>query len=307
MTAATPVAQLARPSSTDRWRPRGASDWLFLLIPSSAAIGSAFGSVDVAGVTLYPFKVLVLVAAGVVVAQHRRTPAAGHPVLILSVGLAGWALLSMTWSPAGPRALQEASIFIFVVALMVVAVRSIGTNWFASLITGWPLAIAVMLVVAAWELVTGNHLPSDFVQDAPDYSRGVVLATFGNPNNFGAFLALAAGICLIAATMSSIFDAAVRRLMVIAATLALVVLPITASRLAVLGMIAGLMTFGVLGLRSRRGQPFAIACAALAVPAVVVVWRVSPALVSKFVDIAAQSTGRGNSTSIRENLILNGW
>ncbi|MGI9030920.1 MAG: O-antigen ligase family protein, partial [Ilumatobacteraceae bacterium] len=41
--------------------------------------------------------------------------------------------------------------------------------------------------------------------------------------------------------------------------------------------------------------------------AVVVVWRVSPALVSKFVDIAAQSTGRGNSTSIRENLILNGW
>ena len=99
------------------WRPRSVLDLLFMLVPTTAALGVAFGSVTVAGVALYPFKVLALVLCGVVLATHRRAPSAATPVLAASACLAAWALMSTLWSPASAGGFQEATIFVFLVAL----------------------------------------------------------------------------------------------------------------------------------------------------------------------------------------------
>lgn len=301
------LADSAFDASTPRtWRTRSVTDWLFMAVPTTAAIGSAFGSTMVAGISLYPFKVLTLVLTCVAMSQHRRVPRAAVPIVVLSLCLASWALITVLWSTAGPAALQEATIFVFLVALLLLCFTSIGTNWFASFIVGWPLAVFFTSVVALGELLTGNHLKNDFVSNT-SFVGDVILSTFANPNNYGAFLALAMAVCLTGSTMTSMFGRGTRRFMFAAIGTALVMLPLTASRFAVLGVVAGTLTFAVLGLRSRRGQRFVLALVVLSVPAGLVLLRASPKLVEKFSAIAAQRTGTGNSTSIRENLIANGW
>ena len=257
------------------WRLRSVTDWLFMFVPTTAAIGSAFGSTMVAGISLYPFKVLTLVLTCVALSQHRRVPRAAAPIVALALCLASWALISVAWSPAGPKALQEATIFVFLVALLLLCVTSIGTNWFASFIVGWPLAIFFTSVVSLWELLTGTHLKSDFVSKT-SVVGDEILSTFANPNNYGAFLALAMAVCLTSSTMTSIFGRGVRRVMFAAIVAALVMLPLTASRFAVLGVVAGALTFAVLGLRSRRGQRFLLSLVVLSVPASIVVLHSSP-------------------------------
>lgn len=287
------------------WRPRTFSDWLFMLVAPSAAVGSAFGSVTVLGVALYPFKVLVLVLVAVVLSQRRRTSATAIPIIWASLVLAVWALTTVTWSPAGSKALQEATIFVFLVGLLLVALKAIGMNWFPSLIFGWPIAVFLTGVVSIWELATGSHLKSVFVAEHGGDLWTVPLSTFGNPNNYGAFLALAVAVCAVALGMDS-FGRRARVVIGGAILLALVLLPITASRLAVLGLLGGLFSYATLVLPARRGQRFMLILAAVALPAIMFALRASPDLAAKFSSVAAVRSGSGNSTSIRENLILNG-
>lgn len=301
----TPLVTDPAGSAPTRWRLSGLTGAGFLLLPTTAAVGSAFGSIAVAGVSLYPFKVLVMVLFGVVLATHRRSPRGAIPIVAASAFLAAWALFATVWTPAGAKGFQEATIFVFLVVLLLVATRSIGTNWFPALVLGWPVAIVATSVVAVWELGTGSHLSTEFVADRAGDASGTILSTFANPNNYGAFLALAIACSCIAMTMGT-FSFYQRAFAAGAAALGLALLPLTASRLALLGLMAGLATLVVFALPARRGQALLIGVWASVIPAIVAVSYLSPQLVAKIVSIADRDPN-GTSTSVREALILNGW
>lgn len=57
----------------------------------------------------------------------------------------------------------------------------------------WLLYFVMTAPIAVWELVTGLHLESSYSLDRPEYTlnRFWAMSTFGNPNNYGAFLVLA--------------------------------------------------------------------------------------------------------------------
>lgn len=287
------------------WRPRSLLDVAFMLVPATAAIGSSVGLIVVGGIAFYPFKVLVATIFVVTVAAHRRSPLAAVPVLAASACLAAWALLSTLWSPAGADGLKEATIFLFLCMLLVSTTRAIGTTWFPAFIAGWPIAILVTGVVAVWELATGAHLPSEYIYQERVALDGVVLATFGNPNNYGAFLALAVALSGLLLTMDG-FHRRYRRLAAFGVIVGLVLLPFTESRLALIGLVLGLGTFIVLTLPTRCGQRLLLLAWATCLPAIALASQLSPGLADKLVHIADRGGDGPTSGTVRYALVRNG-
>jgi O-antigen ligase len=107
--------------------------------------------------------------------------------------------------------------------------------------------------------------------------------------------------------MPGIFGPWARRITVAAIVVAGCLLPLTASRLAAIALAMSLLAYGLLSIRARSGQRFALAAGALALPVVLLALRFSPDLAAKLSSVAVTSGPGGTSTSLRRNLILNGW
>lgn len=296
---------LGRSMAPRDWRPRSLLDVAFMLVPATAAIGSTVGLIFIGGVAFYPFKVLVAVIFMVTVAAHRRSPSAAIPVLMVSACLAAWALLSTLWSPAGAEGVKEATIFLFLCMLLVSATRAIGTTWFLSFIAGWPIAILVTGIVSSWELATGAHLSSEYIRQEGVPLDGLILSTFDNPNNYGAFLTLALALTGVMLTMDQ-FPQRYRRLAAVGLVVGVVLLPFTASRLALIGLVFGLGTFIVLTLPTRPGQRLLLLAWSAFLPVVALASRLSPGLADKLANIADRGGEGPNSGTVRFALVRNG-
>ena len=111
---------------------------------------------------------------------------------------------------------------------------------------GWAFAYSITLLVAFWELSTGQHLQNSYSLNLPDYalSRIYVMSTFGNPNNYGAFLVLSFPF-LIFGYIQAPNKIAKFLMMVLLLTLPLVLI-FTASRGAFIGvLVVALVFFGL--------------------------------------------------------------
>jgi teichuronic acid biosynthesis protein TuaE len=171
---------------------------LIVLLVVSSALGASFLSVDVAGVNVYFFRVLVtfvLLASPILSYRYvwLREPVPSRFLLVGYIWVV-WGAMSVFWSPnftAGVEDVVAVGLGFGVgMALLVLgATDREGIEW---LRRGWVGAFLVTGAIAGWEIVTGNHLPGAWVENAPDYAldRVIVISTFGNPNNYGAFLVL---------------------------------------------------------------------------------------------------------------------
>ena len=169
-------------------------------LPMFAAVGGAQLSVDVGPIDIYAFKVLVPIAFFVTLLTVRsdlHVPTEAWA----SVGLTAWALIGALWAPEGAAAFKAATVFAFA-AMLFAMLRWWADRWrdqvVGALVTGWRVALLGTALVAAWELATGSHLPTDLASNEADVA-GVVLSVFRNPNDYGAFLALAIPLCLFPA------------------------------------------------------------------------------------------------------------
>lgn len=174
---------------------------MLFLLPLISGMGSV---ITVAGLApVRPFAVLlVLVALGV--AWHRGTAPApvSWGIMILGALWLGWGLFHPVSSPAIS---ELASIVLGLATTWALVLRpasNIDLKWFTG---GWIFAWWVSVLPAAYEIVTGTHLPN-YLESSPQWVRESstdAASFFVNPNPFAYFLAVGMVMLAIAATMSS--------------------------------------------------------------------------------------------------------
>lgn len=212
-------------------------------LPLTAALGPYLIPIPLGGVTLYAYRALVLILATASLLLFPRYDWWQIPVARAYAAVGGfwifWASLAAFWAPSLERALLEVAAlgFGFVTGITMLQLGSHVLPTLNALRRGWVLAFLATGAVAGWELATGQHLPSSAVERAgPGGLQGIAISTFGNQNNYAAFLLLAAPFLLWSHTASR------SRLRRIFYTGCLVLLPallfVTASRISLLGLIA---------------------------------------------------------------------
>jgi teichuronic acid biosynthesis protein TuaE len=174
---------------------------LVVLLVVAAALGSYLLPLTLFGVNFYAFRVLTLVL--VLFATPLTSPStwwfnllARRSMIILVLW---WLYATLAtfwaWSPEMAPVLRSivALTFGIAVVLVLLNLKVASEQNLAFLRRGWVMAYVAAGLVALWELTTGNHLPSTQFERFPEYfSGGVAQSTFGNPNNYGAFIVLAA-------------------------------------------------------------------------------------------------------------------
>lgn len=248
-----PSLALDEPSDSthDRllWREFGVA-----LLPLTAALGPYFIPIPVGDITIYAYRALVLLLSVTSVLVFTRFDWWDIPITrtyaTLGAAWIFWAALSAFRAPSLERALVEVAAlgFGFVTGLTMLQMRSHVLPTLHALRIGWVLAFLATGAVAIWELTTGQHLPSSAVERAPPGGlQGIAISTFGNQNNFAAFLLLAAPFLFWSHAVSK---SRVRRTVYALCLLALpLLLFLTASRVSLLGLLA---QAGLLWLISPR-------------------------------------------------------
>src|ERR1051326_7926243 len=169
---------------------------LLVLIPITAACGPYLLPINVGGVTLYAFRTIVLCALPLLLTlAGGRVPLTKSSLWFFSTMYAWlvWGSASLLWTPDPRIGATEVITLVFgsAAALVVVLGCELVPNGIEYVRRGWLLAYLASAAVAVWELRTHQHLQSSFTERTPDYAQGVLVSTFGNPNNYAAFIVLA--------------------------------------------------------------------------------------------------------------------
>ncbi len=105
-------------------------------------------------------------------------------------------IVSVAWTPDLTEAVKELFYYPvhFALFLEIIAFARYARNPQKSIVSGWLVAVLLCSVVAAWEMMTGNHL-SVAKEQADEYNTGAAVlehftasVTFGNYNSFVTFL-----------------------------------------------------------------------------------------------------------------------
>lgn len=290
---ATTSGRLSRAADRDPIAARAVA----LALPTTAAVGASLISIDVAGFPMYPFKVLVPVALAVSLVAARRSIALERSTWCVLL-LAAWATAGSLWAHDVTTAAHSALTIWFAVALFVL-VQLWGSEFRRDLITGWRLALVVTGAVALVEILTGFHLASDFIVDRE--GQGYVLSVFSNPNDYGAFLAIAIPI--------SLFPTRGRRIPLWAWALAggsTALLLVSASRFALIGLLAAAIVALVRHRRSWWAVPTGWAALAIGIAAFVVLTILGADIASKLLSLTEEGSLGDTSAGIRIGLLANG-
>lgn len=150
-------------------------------------IGGALQVVRVLAILFVPYLVTIIRREGLGYARSIRK------VLVL---LYLFMLLSFIWSPDKQEALKELAYYIihFFLFLECLVIARFARVPLKSISVGWLWAVVLCLIIALWEIATGNHL-SVAAEQGGLYNTGTEVlnhmtasVTFGNYNSFVTFL-----------------------------------------------------------------------------------------------------------------------
>lgn len=229
-----------------------------LFLPSLAALGPHLGLVQITGGHLFAFRVVCLLLFPLSIAVMsqgwwsnyllRRLAVCGYVWIV-------WGIASVLWAPDIGYAIRDvlAVVFGFMVILILCNLRMFKTDAsLHALRKGWVLAYVLTAVVAVWEMVTGDHLPGRYVDNVPSYVLEhyvIVSSTFGNPNNYGGFLLLCFPFLIWSYSISNSLR---KGIYVCLIAFAPVLVIVTGSRLAFIGLCIELIVYSVLTSRRLR-------------------------------------------------------
>jgi O-antigen ligase len=297
--------------SSDSSSPRRglgiASQLILLLMPTLAAVGPNVGF-GLAGVTLYAFRLAVVIALPVlllILGGRIRLRFSARMLLALVAVWTAWGLASLAWTPDPMAGASEVfSLMIGSGAALAIAISAeLAPDAMNQLRRGWVTAFVITGLVAYWELRTGRHLQSHYTETTPVDSQGVLISTFGNPNGYAAFLVLAFPFLAWSAGIAKRFARIWAVTLCIAAP-GLVVL--TLGRLGLVALALEAITLTVLNM--RRGASSALGVLAIGVligGVVLAALQFSPETVDKVLHLGLEFH-RGGSASARLNLMLSG-
>lgn len=295
--------------STPSLRPRSATEILLFLVPPVAAVGPYLLPATVAGVSLYAFRVLVAVAVPILLIVLRgRLVGFDRPVRIFASSLYLWILwgaASIAWTPSTTAGAAEVLTLIFggaAVLLLVVGCAMTDERGIHAVRRGWVAAYLIAAAIAVWEVRTGRHLQGYFTENIPVYAQSVVIATFGNPNNYAAFIVLAFPFLVWSVGLAR----GAQKIFYVAVCLSAPVLVVlTAGRLSLVALVLELLTLASLQGRGWRTLAWLLVGGALAGGVLVTTLNVNPQTLDKLLRVRSELHG-GGSASIRLNLTLDG-
>ncbi len=170
---------------------------LIVLLIVTAALGVYLLPLFIAGIQLFAFRFLLAVTLLLLPwlspdLSWRRLWAPRFYFLLGVIWLT-WGAIGFLWTPDtadGARELIAVGTG-FLIGFIFLTLKAYTDNGVLAIGWGWSAAFLATSLIALWEVVTGHHLPSYYTLHLPSYATPDIASTFGNPNNYGAFLVLA--------------------------------------------------------------------------------------------------------------------
>ena len=216
-----------------------------MLLPVLAALGPYALPLNIAGINLFAFRILILLMAAF---STPLTSTSGwwfnklaRWTMLLGVLWLLCGMVSLLWTPRLSEGMADiVSIgFGFALLLVLLNLRAHESQNLHLLRIGWIVAFLATAAVAVWELATGQHLDSSMYEDSPHYFDGtVVQSTLARPEQYGQFLLVATPFLLW-----SFYEAKGPMKLIYAGFVAAagVLMLFTASRLSFIGLAAELL------------------------------------------------------------------
>lgn len=303
-------SEIARGGVAPWWRRL-----LVALVPITAAGGPYLFPLPVAGITLYAFRFVLLAAVPLfwllergAIRGERRIVRAGFACGALWVA---WGLASLAWAHDTSAAVVDVVAVGLGWLAIFVLVQGVGRSesMLKALRRGWVGAFVVAVAVAAWELRTGQHLESSISDQLGPGTIGnlIIFSTFGNPNNFAAFLLLVVPVILWDATETRSWVA--RGVLLACLPVAAGLSILAGARLAMIGFVFETMILVLtLGLRRKYRRRLLLGLGASIVALGVLLVEV-PAAARDVAGLwtLADELQYSGSASIRWNMIRSGF
>ena len=232
------------------------SEMLIVALVVTAALGPYFLPLSVAGFNLFGFRQLLPISLVLLPFLSPdfswRSSWLTRIYFLLGVVWLAWGGIGLFWTPSFLEGVKElVSIGMgFLLAFLFLSLKAYSSQGIKALAWGWTAAFFATFLVAGWELMTREHLPSYFFLTTPSAAKSLIASTFGNPNGYGGFLVLSYAFLWMTFWSSRRFW-----VRLIPASFLLItpfLLLQTSSRLAILGNLAQMTLYGLLCLRRLR-------------------------------------------------------
>lgn len=301
--------------------PRGKADAeagplacaILFLIPCLAAAGPFLPVIPLPGLNLFAFRLAVLASLLVPVLLTARLTwfryAPTQIYFLVGVLWSIWGLASAFWAENKLAALSGAMVIFsgFLVALALVNLLGYTDRGLKWLVRGWVMAGILSMMLAIWELATGNHLPGAWIDSQPFYvQRLIAVATFHNPNNLAAFLLLLSSI-IITKYMFVKNHYLKNTVLFLYMTLILLIIFLTGSRISAVGLIMMIIIYIVIENKNRRYAVFLTTLIVALIIPLYVQYSDQLPRVDSIIKVFERGVSNDSSGSIRLNLTLAGF
>lgn len=186
-------------------KPRLYGILAFLLLLTFPEQGQIF-KIPVGGFHLFAFRIILFGTFALVVfnGDLRLTGRYAQWFSIVLLVWMAYAAISLLWVRSLNWALYD--IAYLAIALLTFLTlsslfMSLGESY-TPFVRGWLLAFAVLAPVAAWEIITGDHLEGKWLEHSQTQfidhpNRFMPATTFGNPNDYASFLVMTTPLLLV--------------------------------------------------------------------------------------------------------------
>jgi O-antigen ligase len=173
---------------------------VIIAIPITASLGPHLMPIGLFGVNVFGYRLLTValfcltvissvVLGGKLFVGNRLS----RYYLALMAFWLVYGTASLLWTPDRPAGIRELlSVGVgLVIHLVLLGLVRDSRECALTVAWGWAWAVLGSVVLAAWEIRTGNHLSGYYVEHAQRLPTGLAIATFGNPEGLSAFAVLA--------------------------------------------------------------------------------------------------------------------
>ncbi|NLC52332.1 MAG: hypothetical protein GX764_08545 [Firmicutes bacterium] len=171
-------------------------DLLFISL-TAGFMGNSLLTYSLAGISVTPFRLLMLVSAVVFLAgllfsgSLELEPIYVQDYLFFFAFWFFYAFISLAWAPDKFAAISDLLFFFLSFLLIFFTVYYIRTpRDISSLYKLWLVMAGAFLLFALFENITGLHLPISKINEYAPHLRQIPTAVFHNQNDFATFLAL---------------------------------------------------------------------------------------------------------------------
>ena len=226
--------------------------YLFALLAGGVSVGVS------------PYRLLVLISIfWILLSRSFVAPSKGVTKIFFYMILfwCAWGMISLAWTPNLSLGVKQvlSLTFSLIVFFVIFSLCKDNQKMIDTFLRGWRLSFLIACAVGIWEVLTGDHLPSSYMDDLPWYAdkTKVAYSFFGNPNNYSAYIAISLPFMLQGAIEKvsrqiPVLGLMVRILYFIAIAISIFFVIMNGSKAGFLALIAEIVIFSIFMLRKKQ-------------------------------------------------------